>query len=332
MCRLPGNGFLTPDAAVEEPQEPAPEAQEDPVADAAWAEAAAAVRDTAQPEAAPADEPVPRKRKVPAKKAKPKRRTLPKSPFLSPPAILGLSLLLAALPVACLARNTIVGLVPHTASVFSAIGLPVNRRGLEIRDVVAFQNPAGEDRPAELVIEGDLVGVGRAGVPVPPPADRDQRRGRQAAQVVSRPAPPGDPRHGGIRAVPGEAHRSAGLKAVGRAALRGRDDAGAQGGALNRDTRFRRRAARRRGARYRCWRTPRQGPHRPGSAAMSSNTLVLIACLAVAVVLFLGLATHDARRQRERVPAADAPARAAAVHRHRLHHGRGVVAFGLNRV
>lgn len=159
--------FLTPDAAVEEPQEPIPEAQEDPVADAAWAEAAAAVRDTAQPEAAPADEPVPRKRKVPAKKAKPKRRALPKSPFLSPPAILGLSLL-AALPVACLARNTIVGLVPHTASVFSAIGLPVNRRGLEIRDVVAFQNPAGEDRPAELVIEGDLVGVGRAGVPVPP--------------------------------------------------------------------------------------------------------------------------------------------------------------------
>lgn len=162
--------FLTPDTAMEEPKEPALDAQEDPVTDAAWAEATAAIRDAAEPDAAPAEEPPPRKRKPPAKKAakkaKPKRPSLTASAFLSPPAILGLSLL-AALPVACLARNAVVGLVPQMASVFSAIGLPVNRRGLEIRDVVAVQNPAGEDRPAELVIEGDLVGVGRADTPVP---------------------------------------------------------------------------------------------------------------------------------------------------------------------
>lgn len=156
--------FLTPDAAMEEPQEPVLDAPEDPVADAAWAEATAAVRETAEPE--PASEAAPRKRKPVAKKATAKRRPLPTAAFLSPPAILGLSLL-AALPVACLARDAVVGLVPQTASVFSAIGLPVNRRGLEIRDVVAFQNPAGEDHPAELVIEGDLVGVGRGDVPVP---------------------------------------------------------------------------------------------------------------------------------------------------------------------
>ncbi len=159
--------FLTPDAAVEEPPEPAPDAQEDPIADAAWAEAAAAIRDTAEPDAPPAGDPPPRKRKPVAKKAKPKRRSLPAAgAVLSAPMICGLGLL-AALPVACLARNAVVGLVPQTASLFATIGLPVNRRGLEIRNVIAFQSPAVEDRPAELVIEGDLVGVGRAGVPVP---------------------------------------------------------------------------------------------------------------------------------------------------------------------
>lgn len=159
--------FLTPDAAIEEP---APEAQDDPVADAAWADATAAIRDTAaSAEPAPAEKPATRKRKGPPKKAakaRSSRLALPKNAVLSPPAILGLSLL-ASLPVACLARNTVVGLLPQTASLFSAIGLPVNRRGLEIRDVVAFRNAAGEDRPAELVVEGDLVGVGRADVPVP---------------------------------------------------------------------------------------------------------------------------------------------------------------------
>jgi hypothetical protein len=81
-------------------------------------------------------------------------------------AILALTVL-AAVPVACLARNAVVGVMPRTAALFSAIGLPVNRRGLEIRDVVAFQNAADEDRPGELVVEGDVIGVGRRAVPMP---------------------------------------------------------------------------------------------------------------------------------------------------------------------
>ncbi len=158
--------FLTPDAAIEEAPEPGL-GPSDEVSDAAWAEAAAAVRETAEPEA-PSEEPKPNKRKSPPRKG---RKTAKANPFaakgfLSPPAILGLALL-AALPVACLARTGLVGLVPQTASVFAAIGLPVNRRGLEIRDVVAFQNPGGDEGSAELVVEGDLVGVGRANVPVP---------------------------------------------------------------------------------------------------------------------------------------------------------------------
>ncbi len=162
--------FLTQFDGMEDEPEADPDAAgmiSDPVADAAWAEAAAAVRDTAEPtaEALPADPP-PAKRSPAKKKPAAKRRSAAKGLPLSPPALILLALL-AALPVACLARNGIVGVVPQTASVFAAIGLPVNRRGLEIRDVVAFQNPAVDDQPAELVVEGDLVGVGRAGVKVP---------------------------------------------------------------------------------------------------------------------------------------------------------------------
>lgn len=164
--------FITPEAAQEETPEASLAAQDDTpsdaVADAAWEEATAAVRQASVPEGGGIDGvPAPRKRKPTGKKAKPKRRAFAaKGLPLSPPAIVIL-ILLAALPVACLARTSVVGLVPQTASLFSAIGLPVNRRGLEIRDVVAYQSPAAEDRSAELVVEGDLVGVGRAGVPVP---------------------------------------------------------------------------------------------------------------------------------------------------------------------
>ena len=183
--------FLTPDAAMEEPQEPAPEVQEDPVAEAAWAEATAAVRDQAAPEAPSDDKPVPRKRKPAAKKAKRKRRPVPGvGAFLTPPAMVGLALL-ATLPVACLARNAVVGLVPQTASLFATLGLPVNRRGLEIRGVVAYQNPAGEDRSAELVVEGDLVGVGRAEVPVPALRIEISDAAGKPVKVFPAPAPRG---------------------------------------------------------------------------------------------------------------------------------------------
>lgn len=161
--------FLTSaDGIADEAEaDPAADMISDPVADAAWAEAAAVVRDTAEPSDAPLpSDPQPRKRSATRKKPAPKRRPTAKG-FPVSPAALALIAVLATLPVACLARASIVGLVPQTASVFSAIGLPVNRRGLEIRDVVAFQNPAGEDGQAELVVEGDLVGVGRADVPVP---------------------------------------------------------------------------------------------------------------------------------------------------------------------
>ena len=131
----------------------------DPVSDAAWQEAAAAVRAETEGERAAGPQP--------AQDAGP-RRTRPTrhaAAGLSPVLALGLAAL-AALPLACLARASVVRAFPQTAGLYAGVGLPVNLRGIEIRDVVAFSSPAGDGRPPELVVEGDLVGVGRGDRPV----------------------------------------------------------------------------------------------------------------------------------------------------------------------
>jgi predicted Zn finger-like uncharacterized protein len=167
--------FLTPADAVPDEDEvgenPMAALASDPVADAAWMEAAMAVREaTAEVEAPAAKGPT---RRAAGRRKEKGRFALPwirsgarKSWPVSPVALVGLALL-ATLPVLCLARSGVVSVMPRTAALFGAVGMPVNRRGLEIRDVVAFQSPAGEDRPGELVVEGDIVGVGRAARSVP---------------------------------------------------------------------------------------------------------------------------------------------------------------------
>ena len=128
------------------------EAEPDPVADAAWQEASATVRAATD---AP-DPPRVRRRAPPrADRAKGWRSVQGLSPSLA----VGLTLL-AAVPLICLARDSVVRAVPQSAALFARVGLPVNLRGIEIRDVVAFSNPA------ELVVEGDLVGIARTDVPV----------------------------------------------------------------------------------------------------------------------------------------------------------------------
>ncbi|MCJ2013711.1 MJ0042-type zinc finger domain-containing protein [Methylobacterium sp. J-076] len=163
--------FLTPGDATEEAAEAdvaaSAEAPADPVTESAWEEATAAVREAAAPDTVPDEAPTPRTRKARGTKTRPARRPFAAAALPLSPAALVVLALLAALPVACLARNAVVRMVPQTASAFATVGLPVNLRGLEIRDVVAVQHPAVEDRSAELVVEGDLVGVGRADMPVP---------------------------------------------------------------------------------------------------------------------------------------------------------------------
>ncbi|MCJ2057709.1 zinc-ribbon domain-containing protein [Methylobacterium sp. J-048] len=134
------------------------EAEPDPVADAAWQEATATVR-----AATDTSEPPPARRRVPARPSRGNSRR--GIVGLSPSLAVGLTLL-AALPLICLARTSVVRVVPQTAALFARVGLPVNVRGIEIRDVVAFSSPAEDGRPPELVIEGDLVGIARTDVPV----------------------------------------------------------------------------------------------------------------------------------------------------------------------
>ncbi|MBE7247184.1 MAG: zinc-ribbon domain-containing protein [Actinomycetospora chiangmaiensis] len=154
------------------------DAPTDPIVDAAWEEATASVRQAS-------DHPIPTIR-TPARLSAPRSRRM--IPGLSPSLALGLTLL-AALPLACLARVNVVRAVPQTASLFARIGLPVNVRGIEIRDVVAFSSPAEDGQPAELVVEGDLVGVARADTPVAPLTVEIRDAGGRAVRTFPVPAP-----------------------------------------------------------------------------------------------------------------------------------------------
>ncbi|GJD34873.1 zinc-ribbon domain-containing protein [Methylobacterium aerolatum] len=195
--------FLSPTDALAEGEEPAEvlagAASGDPVSEAAWAEAASSVRESAMAQEAAAEAaagaPATIRRTKSATSRKPTKRAGGKRPSrgakslpLTPAAFLGLGLL-ASLPVACLARAQIVGVIPRSAALFGAIGLPVNRRGLEIRDVVAYQSSAEDEQPRELVVEGDVVGVGRGVVPMPPIAVTVSDAAGKSVTTFSAPAP-----------------------------------------------------------------------------------------------------------------------------------------------
>ncbi|WP_336488627.1 zinc-ribbon domain-containing protein [Methylobacterium nigriterrae] len=143
--------------------------------EAAWQAAAAEERQAErQAEAAVLDNVPPRPRarsaaraagrRKSSKSAKPARRR--GLAGISPAAAAGLAAL-ALLPLMLLARTTVVRAMPQTAGLYARIGLPVNLRGLELRDVVAFRGAAEPGRAGELVVEADLVGLARGGVPVP---------------------------------------------------------------------------------------------------------------------------------------------------------------------
>ncbi|TXN34238.1 hypothetical protein FV232_11655 [Methylobacterium sp. WL30] len=141
------------------------------VSEDAWAEASAAVRSAATADTID-NVPAP-PRGTRAKKAKlgykPLGRNQGKGGIAGlSPALAACLVVLAAIPLACLARVPVVQALPQAAGLFARIGLPVNLRGLEIRDVAAVRTPADGEKPAELAVEGDLVGIARGGVLVPP--------------------------------------------------------------------------------------------------------------------------------------------------------------------
>lgn len=158
-------------AAHEAELQAATAAADEAVSEDAWAEASAAVRSAAPPETIDNVPDAPRRAKAGKFKLgyKPLGNSTGKGGVaaLSPALAAGL-VVLAAIPLACLARVPVVQALPQAAGLFARIGLPVNLRGLEIRDVAAFRNPAEGEKAAELVVEGDLVGIARDGMPVPP--------------------------------------------------------------------------------------------------------------------------------------------------------------------
>ena len=135
----------------------------------AWESALAA-----EPEPAPSPPETPRPR-TRVRPAKPKRRGVS---LASPGAALGL---------AVLGRATVVRAMPQSAGLYARVGFPVNLRGVEFRDVVAFQSP-GEGAQAQLVVEGDLVGV--ATEAAVPPIEVEVRDGRDQPLYRWRIAPP----------------------------------------------------------------------------------------------------------------------------------------------
>ncbi|MCJ2069649.1 zinc-ribbon domain-containing protein [Methylobacterium sp. J-030] len=169
--------FISPaDVLAGHEAELAAEGAADPAVESAWEEASAAVRQAS-------DLPLPKTRR-PKFQSKTGRRSI----SLSPSSALGLALL-AALPLVCLARTSVVRAVPPTAALFARIGLPVNLRGVEIRDVVAFSSPAEDGRSVELVVEGDLVGVARADVAVAPLKAEIRDAGGRVVRTFTVPAP-----------------------------------------------------------------------------------------------------------------------------------------------
>ncbi|MCJ2081465.1 zinc-ribbon domain-containing protein [Methylobacterium sp. J-090] len=111
------------------------------------------------PDAKPEDTPLPEPRSGPRPPVK-----VPRRARLSPTAAIGLSMV-AGLGLAVFGRTTVVRAMPQSAGLYARIGLPVNLRGLDLRDVVAFQT---QGDGAQLVVEGDVVGVAPEGAPVPP--------------------------------------------------------------------------------------------------------------------------------------------------------------------
>jgi len=79
---------------------------------------------------------------------------------------IAIALVLFALNVAVLgARSEIVRYLPQTASLFSAIGLPVNLRNLEFENIVISKE--AQDGVSILIIEGKVVNTSRKAVDVP---------------------------------------------------------------------------------------------------------------------------------------------------------------------
>jgi predicted Zn finger-like uncharacterized protein len=100
------------------------------------------------------------------RRSRPRRLRLPRlvTPRLIGPVVALLAL--ALLGAAVLFRANVVARLPETARLYASVGLAVNLRGLEFREVSADLMEAS--RAGSLVVEGEIVNVSRSPQAVPP--------------------------------------------------------------------------------------------------------------------------------------------------------------------
>ncbi len=100
-----------------------------------------------------------------ARRVEADRRSRPNLPRRLATAPMLIVALLAILGAAINWRAAVVRHLPQTASLFAAVGLPVNLRGLVFQDVKSVSEP--QDGMPVLVIEGTIVNVTRATLDIP---------------------------------------------------------------------------------------------------------------------------------------------------------------------
>lgn len=103
---------------------------------------------------------------VKAQPARPARRRAPRRPLRERLGVPSMVLVVLILACAYLARQPIVAVVPDLAGLYAALGMEVNLRGLEFRNMTATRD-IDNGRPI-LVVEGEIANVGASDAAVPP--------------------------------------------------------------------------------------------------------------------------------------------------------------------
>jgi predicted Zn finger-like uncharacterized protein len=101
-----------------------------------------------------------------ARPAKPVRRRAPGRPLRERLGVPAMALVVLTLACAFLVRQPIVAAIPDLAGLYAALGMEVNLRGLEFRNMTATRD-IDNGRPI-LIVEGEIANIGAGDIEVPP--------------------------------------------------------------------------------------------------------------------------------------------------------------------
>jgi predicted Zn finger-like uncharacterized protein len=101
-----------------------------------------------------------------ARPARPVRRRPPARPLREQLGVPAIALVVLVLAAAFFVRQPIVAAIPDLAGLYAALGMEVNLRGLEFRNMTATRD-IDNGRPI-LIVEGEIANIGSAEIDVPP--------------------------------------------------------------------------------------------------------------------------------------------------------------------